>query len=330
LGTRIGQSSIVTRFAPAPTGHLHLGHIVNAIYVWGVARACDEKSRVLLRIEDHDRHRSRRAFESAILEDLAWLGFIADGPVVRQSERAALYEAALDQLRQRGLVYACGCSRSEIAAGGGQASDGVQADGDVGNGFQAARDAGDGLQAVPSELRYPGTCAGKRLPESKGVGVRVRLEPTVERFDDWRLGPQEQRPSEQCGDLLARDREGNWTYQFAAVVDDWLQGVTLVIRGDDLLASTGRQIQLARMLGRGDPPAFLHHSLVMKTPTQKLSKSDGDSGIRDLRFKGWTAERVIGHAAALAGLVNVARPLGAEDVAGLFDIRTLRFRGVEP
>jgi glutamyl/glutaminyl-tRNA synthetase len=286
---------LVTRFAPAPTGNLHLGHIVNAIYVWGVARACDPEGRVLLRIEDHDRHRSRPVFESAILEDLGWLGFVADEPLIRQSDRSALYERALDQLRVRGLVYACGCSRSEIAA-------------DVTN-------VGDGLQAVPPELRYPGTCTDKGLPEAPGLGLRVRLEPAVERFDDWLHGPQEQRPHEQCGDLLVRDRDGNWTYQFAAVVDDYLQGVTLVIRGDDLLASTGRQIQLARLLGRADPPSFLHHPLVMKNPTQKLSKSDGDTGIRDLRAKGWSAERVIGQAAALAGLIDVARPMRAEDAS---------------
>ena len=94
----------------------------------------------------------------------------------------------------------------------------------------------------------------------------MRLEPSVERFVDLRLGPQEQRPSEQCGDLLVRDRDGNWTYQFAATVDDYVQGVTLVIRGVDLLASTGRQIQLARLLGRAEPPAFLHHPLIMKSP----------------------------------------------------------------
>ena len=147
--------------------------------------------------------------------------------------------------------------------------------------------------------------------------MRVRLEATIERFDDWRHGPQEQRPSEQCGDLLARDREGNWTYQFAAVVDDWRQGVTLVIRGDDLLASTGRQIQLARLLGRTEPPSFLHHPLVMKSPTQKLSKSDGDTGIRDLRAKGWSAEQVIGQAAALTGLIEIARPVSARNVPAL-------------
>ena len=150
-----------------------------------------------------------------------------------------------------------------------------------------------------TELRYPGTCASKGLPEQPGLGLRVRLAPSVESFDDLLHGPQEQRPSEQCGDLLVRDRDGNWTYQFVATVDDFEQGVTLVIRGDDLLASTGRQIQLARLLGRTEPPQFLHHPLIMKTATQKLSKSDGDTGVRDLRARGWTAAAVREHAAAL-------------------------------
>jgi glutamyl-tRNA synthetase/glutamyl-Q tRNA(Asp) synthetase len=151
-----------------------------------------------------------------------------------------------------------------------------------------------------TELRYSGTCRHRGLAEGPGVGLRVRLEPTIERFVDLGLGPQEQRPSEQCGDLLVRDRDGNWTYQFAATVDDYVQAVTLVIRGVDLLASTGRQIQLARLLGREEPPAFLHHPLIMKSRSQKLSKSDGDTGIRELRARGWTAAQVID--AALAAL----------------------------
>ena len=149
---------------------------------------------------------------------------------------------------------------------------------------------------MPTSSGIPAPAAIAGSPRRPGVGLRVRLEPSVERFVDLRLGPQEQRPSEQCGDLLVRDRDGNWTYQFAATVDDFVQGVTLVIRGDDLLASTGRQIQLARLLGRAEPPAFLHHPLIMKSPTQKLSKSDGDTGIRDLRARGWTPAQVIEHA----------------------------------
>jgi glutamyl-Q tRNA(Asp) synthetase len=258
---------VITRFAPAPTGYLHLGHVLNAVYVWGIARASGPDARVLLRIEDHDRARSRPEFEAALLEDLAWLGFAADGDLTRQSERHAIYERALRDLGNRGLVYACECSRTEIGGG-----------------------------------RYPGTCRSKNLPPAPGLGIRARLDSTVEQFDDLRLGPQEQRPFEQCGDVLVRDRNGSWTYQFAVVVDDWEQGVNLVIRGEDLLESTGRQIQLARLLGREHPPAFLHHALLMKTATQKLSKSDGDTGVRDLRGKGWSADAVIDRATALADL----------------------------
>jgi glutamyl-tRNA synthetase/glutamyl-Q tRNA(Asp) synthetase len=276
---------IVSRFAPAPTGYLHLGHVVNAIYVWGIVRAGG--GRVLLRIEDHDRQRCRQEFDTAILEDLKWLGFEFDGSPVRQGERGALYDRALDVLGARGLVYACDCSRAKIAA----------------------------LSSVEgNELRYPGTCANKGLSEASGLGLRVRLAPSVERFVDLRHGRQDQRPSEQCGDLLARDRDGNWTYQFAATVDDLEQGVTLVIRGDDLLPSTGRQIQLARMLGRTEPPSFFHHALIMKSADQKLSKSDGDTGVPELRARGWSAADVIGQAAALAGLIEKARPIEARSV----------------
>ena len=263
----------VTRFAPAPTGHLHLGHVVNALYVWETARR--EGGRVLLRIEDHDAQRSRPEYEASILEDLAWLGFTADAPPVRQSERGAIYDASLSRLRERGLVYACACSRREISAAAG---------------------------AGP-ELRYPGTCASKGLAERPGRALRVRLEPSVEAFDDLLQGRQVQTPSAQCGDLLVRDRTGSWTYQFAVTVDDFDQGVTLVIRGVDLLASTGRQIQLARLLGRAEPPRFLHHPLVMKSPGQKVSKSDGDTGVRDLRAAGLSPVDVL----------NLVEPLRPQD-----------------
>ena len=288
---------VVARFAPAPTGFLHLGHVVNAIYVWGVTRAAG--GRVLLRIEDHDRRRCRPEFERAILDDLDWLGFVPDEPSTdafrigrcdgRQSDRSEVYEDALATLRARGLVYTCECSRSDIAS----------------------------VAPQDSELRYPGTCAAKHLPDRPGLGLRVRLEPSLERFDDVRHGPLEQRPSEQCGDLLLRDRGGNWTYQFTVAVDDAAQGVTLVIRGDDLLASTGRQMQIARLLGRTEPPRFLHHPLLMKNSTQKLSKGDGDTSVRDLRTAGLSAEEVIGRAATLAGLLGAIRPVAACDVPSL-------------
>jgi glutamyl-Q tRNA(Asp) synthetase len=300
---------IVSRFAPAPTGLLHLGHVVNAIYVWGLTRAAG--GRVLLRIEDHDRQRSRVEFEHAIVEDLAWLGFEPDAPAVRQRDRTAIYDAALARLRVAGLVYACECSRREMEQAGGRDRLAGSSRGAIG-----------GLGAAAAELRYPGTCEAKCLADREGLAHRVRLSPSVEAFDDLRHGRQEQRPSDQCGDLLVRDRAGNWTYQFAATVDDDEQGITLVIRGDDLLASTGRQIQLARLLGRQRPPQFLHHALVMKSPVQKLSKADGDTSVRDLRAAGHTASQVIAMAARSAGLSS-ASELSASEVTGVIPPRYL-------
>jgi glutamyl-tRNA synthetase/glutamyl-Q tRNA(Asp) synthetase len=248
--------------------------VLNAWYVWETAR--ERNGRVLLRIEDHDRERCRPEYEAGILDDLDWLGFTPDlfptGSFragrceSRQSDRGEVYREAVETLRARGLVYACDCSRRQIASGFSQAS---------------------------QELRYAGRCRDRGLPLVEGIGWRVRIDPGVETFEDLLLGRQVQSPFEQCGDVLIRDRLGNWTYQFAVTVDDWRQDVDVVVRGVDLLASTGRQIRLARLLGRQTPPAFMHHPLIMKAPDQKLSKSDGDTGVRDLRARGWTPAQVI-------------------------------------
>ena len=277
LESKLRTAAPITRFAPAPTGFLHIGHVLNAIYVWGIARAIG--ARILLRIEDHDLQRSRPEYDRALLEDLDWLGFHAD-ELSRQSERHAIYEDALTRLRRAGLTYACSCTRKQ---------------------------AGDGP--------YPGTCRGLGLDETADRGVRVRIGADTETFEDLLMGSNAQTPSQQSGDVLLKDRHGLWTYQFAATVDDYAQGVTHVIRGQDLLDSTGRQIALARLVGRRDAPVYLHHPLVMKSAVQKVSKSDADSGVRDLRAAGWTAPRVIGYTAALAGLIPAERALEVADLA---------------
>jgi glutamyl-tRNA synthetase/glutamyl-Q tRNA(Asp) synthetase len=291
----------LTRFAPSPTGFLHLGHVVNAIHVWGLAGA--RGGRVLLRIEDHDRTRCRPEYETALLEDLEWLGFEPDtgsaagfragASLYRQSDNDAEYQEAVRTLSERGLVYVCGCSRKDIA------------------------------RKVPDlfneEMRYPGTCRDLGLAPAPGFGLRVRLEPSEECFDDERLGPQRQVPSEQCGDLLIRDRLGQWTYQFAVTVDDLRHGVDLVVRGEDLLSSTGRQIQLARLLGRPTPPRFYHHALIRHPSGEKLSKAARDTGIRELRAAGVSAQEVLGEAAWRSGLLKRSRPLRVSDLPELFD-----------
>jgi glutamyl-tRNA synthetase/glutamyl-Q tRNA(Asp) synthetase len=271
---------VLTRFAPAPTGWLHLGHVLNAEYVWGFqipvstkppsgeSRKLAEPRQVVLRIEDHDRERCRPEYEAGILEDLEWLGYRADF-AVRQSERDEVYRDAVDVLAARGLIYACDCTRKDVEARGGR---------------QEARD--------DAELWYDGRCRQRGLALIGGTGWRLRMDPGVECFDDQLAGAHEQDPSVQCGDVLVRDRRGNWTYQFAAAVDDFRQGIDLVIRGIDLLPSTGRQIRIARLLGRVEPATFAHHPLIMKSADQKLSKSDGDTGVRELRARGWTADQV--------------------------------------
>jgi glutamyl-tRNA synthetase/glutamyl-Q tRNA(Asp) synthetase len=276
----------VTRFAPAPTGWLHLGHAVNAVFVWGLARRGG--GRVALRIENHDRGRSRPEFEAGILDDLEWLGLAPDvTPVVRQSARTDAYEAALARLG----AYACVCSRRDIA---------------------------ELAPGALTESRYPGTCRALQIPADATRARRVSMEPGAERFDDVAHGSQSQDPSHQCGDVLVRDRNGNWTYQFAVVVDDIAQDINVVIRGADLLLSTGRQIRLARLLGRATPPVFLHHPLILRADGSKLSKSDGATGLRDLRTSGWAPERVLGDAAHLGGLQPSARSINASDLANLF------------
>jgi glutamyl/glutaminyl-tRNA synthetase len=287
LGRAVGRllsRTPVTRFAPSPTGYLHLGHVVNAIFVWGVTGASG--GRVHLRIEDHDSARCRPAFETACLEDLAWLGFVPDeglAPLYRQQDHNTRYARALARLVAQDRVYACACTRREVGS-----------------------------------ERYDGLCRHRGLRHSTGHALRVRIDDGSETALDLRHGTLTQRPADQCGDLLVKDRDGQWTYQFAVTVDDLHQEISLVIRGDDLIESTGRQVALARLLGRREPPVFLHHPMIYASPGVKLSKSTGDAGVRELRDAGVPPEMVVGQAAAAVGLVPHDTPIQAREVRRLF------------
>jgi glutamyl/glutaminyl-tRNA synthetase len=278
-----------TRFAPAPTGYLHLGHVANAIWVWGLATVTGGS--VLLRMEDHDRARSRPEFETALVEDLAWLGFRSDDGPVRQTDDDAPYLAALDRLRDETLIYGCDCSRTTFEAWARE---------------HGRRWDGPGC---------PGDCRRRGL---SGPVLRVALGGGSERWMDATVGPcaDEVAPD---GDMPIRDRDGNWTYGYSVVVDDLRQGVDLVIRGRDLLEATATQIRLARLLGRETPATFAHHPLIRRADGQKLSKADADTSVRELRAAGRTAPELIGQAAAAVGLIGEPRPLAATEIGRLFE-----------
>ncbi len=277
-----------TRYAPSPTGYLHLGHVANAIVVWGLARQLG--GRVLLRLETHDRIRCRPEYRDALMEDLAWLGFEPDDGPVDQGDPAP-YAVAIDTLRAAGLVYACACSRRERET------------------------APDGTG------RYTGRCRERGLDDGPDRTLRLKVEAHGERYvggdGAWTEGN-----AAAGGDIVLRDRDGLWSYHLAVTVDDLRQQIDLVVRGQDLADATGVQVQLARRLGRTAPPAFVHHGLVTGPDGRKLSKSDHATGVREMRAGGASPADVIGRAAHGAGLTVDATPMPARDVARVFEGRS--------
>ena len=289
---------LITRFAPSPTGHLHLGHVVHAMWVWGVAQVT--QAEIKFRIEDHDRSRCKLEFESSIIEDMIWLGFKTANEIVwRQSDHSNLYQEQFQKLVAAGLIYACSCSRSEIARATGRSE---------------------------GELRYPGTCRNKELPlDAPDTALRLKIPSDMMSAMDLLQGDLKDDPALSCGDIVIRDRQGSWTYQFCVVIDDLEQGVNLIIRGQDLLSSTSRQLALRQILSPGsNQPQFLHHPLLSYGDGHKLSKRIGSQAISTLRGEGWTPERVLGHAAFLGGLLRSDGNLSIHDIHSIIPAHILR------
>ena len=243
----------VGRFAPSPTGLLHAGSLVAALASWLDARAHGGQWHV--RIEDVDTPRCVAGAGQAILDQLAACGLQPDGAVLWQSQRGPLYQQALDKLIAQGLAYPCGCSRKEI----------------------------ESAQAVArhSAAVYPGTCRnGLRGKPARAWRLNVQAVqaalglPAVTHWRDRRLGPQHQNVSQEVGDFVLRRADGLWAYQLAVVVDDAAQGITHVVRGQDLADNTARQIVLQRALGL-PTPQYLHTPLVLGANGEKLSKQNG-------------------------------------------------------
>ena len=251
--------SYVGRFAPSPTGWLHAGSMVAALASWLDARA--HGGRWLVRIEDVDGPRCIAGAEDAILRQLADCGLHPDAPPLRQSDRGALYAQALERLHAAGLAYGCRCTRREIAQA-------LQA-----RGLDRERHG---------DLVYPGTCrpGGPQpvpWPEARAVRLLTCADDGRDTVIDWtdrRLGAQRQNVSQEVGDFVLRRADGLWAYQLAVVVDDAAQGVTDIVRGEDLADNTPRQILLRRHLGLPQP-RHLHTPLVLAADGQKLSKQNG-------------------------------------------------------
>lgn len=294
---------IRARFAPAPTGYLHLGHVVSCLYVFGITR--ELSGEVLIRIEDHDRTRSRNAYDQAIREDLQWLGFVPDrspwpgfgsfDPSLRQSNREEVYSNYLNMLINMGLVYACDCTRSSLK------------------------------KNASGELYYPGTCRDRGLdltgaPDKNPHGLRVKLPQGPFVFNDLKFGVQSQDPLQETGDVVVKDRHGHWTYHFSCVVDDLEQGINLIIRGEDLLTSTGRQLALRRLIAQAPPSetVYLHHGLILDETGRKLGKRYLSTSVRQMRLDGMSPSTVLGMAAFLAGKQKHQEPLSVGQASQLF------------
>ncbi len=268
-----------TRFAPSLTGYLHQGHLVNAIWTWGLAQAMGGE--VIIRVEDHDQSRARPEFLEALEKDLQWLGFWDLASEIQvQSQRNHFYQEAFEALQED--VYPCQCSRKDIQL------------------FLEKHPE----ESSDTELRYPNLCRDNHNPlEKKETAYRLRLPHGERTFNDLILGPQSQNPWEQCGDFILKDKQGHWSYQFACVVDDFESGITNVIRGTDLLESTGRQLFLHEKLGNANPPIFAHHHLLKDSSGRKLSKRQKDFAIAQWREEGKDPKLVLGEIAFGMGLI---------------------------
>jgi glutamyl-tRNA synthetase len=287
----LSQSDVRGRYAPSPTGDLHLGNMRTALLTWLFARKAG--GIFVLRIEDLDRPRVRPGATERMLEDLRWLGLEWDegperggpyGPYV-QSERQTLYEAYLGRLQAADLVYPCYCSRAEVA--------------------RAASAPQEGADEGP---RYPGTCrnlsfAERRAREAAGRRpcLRFRAPDRVIAFGDLVAGPTAQNVAEAVGDFIISRSDGIPGYQFAVVVDDALMRITQVVRGADLLSSTARQMALYEALGFS-PPAYGHVPLVLDQQGARLAKREHAAGVGALREAGYAAGRVLGALGASCGL----------------------------
>ena len=299
------EQRAVGRFAPSPSGRLHLGNLFCFLLAWLSARR--QGGRILLRIEDLDPARSKRAYSEQLQRDLAFLGLAwdeggldADGPHApyEQSRRGEFYQQILNRLRAQGLVYPCFCSRAQIHAA-------------------SAPHAADG------EVVYPGSCRNltddeiRRRSLARAPALRLMVPDEEISFDDLHYGRCSQNLARECGDFILRRSDGVFAYQLAVVADDAAMGVTEVVRGRDLLASTPRQLYLYRLLG-APAPRFGHLPLLLAPDGRRLSKRDADLSLDALVARGLSAAAITGALGYAAGLLDRPEPATPDELVPLF------------
>lgn len=294
-------STVRGRFAPTPSGRMHLGNVFSALMAWLSVRSVG--GTLVLRIEDLDPRAQRREVAELLMRDLEWLGLTWDEGPFFQSGRTALYQEAVEQLAAQSLTYPCFCTRAELhAASAPHASDGT--------------------------YLYQGTCRNLSAEEIARRAVirppatRLKVPPTSDpagtiTWTDLAFGPQTEVLAQECGDFLVRRSDGVFAYQLAVVVDDCLMGVNQVVRGSDLLGSSARQTYLARLLGH-EPPAFGHVPLLVAPDGRRLSKRDQDLDLGVLRERGVSPAKICGALAAAVGLVPAGTAATPEELVAAF------------
>ncbi len=286
----------IGRFAPTPSGRLHLGNLLCCLLAYLSVRSQD--GRFFLRIEDLDVPRCPARLSHQAMEDLAWFGFRWDEEPLWQSRRSEIYQSHLDRLQKKGLIYPCFCTRAQLMA-------------------SVAPNLGD------TQVVYQRTCAHltadeiERLSKTRRPAMRLRVPKETITFEDGLYGAQSEHLETDCGDFILRRSDGLFGYQLAAVVDDALSGVNQVVRGRDILTATPRQIYLLRELGY-PVPEYIHIPLLTDADGRRLAKRDRDLDLTALS-RHFTAEELLGKLAFSAGILEEERPSTLEELIKLFD-----------
>ena len=289
----------VGRFAPTPSGRMHLGNLFSALLAWLSVKSQDGE--MVLRMEDLDTQRTSREYAQLLREDLQWLGLTWDRETPAQSQRTEVYDRYFDILKEKGLLYPCYCTRSQLhSVNAPHLSDGTYV--------------------------YPGTCRdltdAQRAAMNRAPAWRVRVPDKLWQVEDKIQGHYRCNLATDCGDMVVRRADGVYVYQLAVTVDDGLAGVTEVVRGSDLLSSAPRQMYLQELFGFPHPE-YAHVPMLLAPDGRRLSKRDRDLDLGALR-QNYSPEKIIGALAHCAGLLERREPVSLEELRGEFSWKKVR------